>query len=327
MVEHLRGVAVSTSDAVIEVRDLTKVYRSGLFGTKRLKALDGVSLTVRRGQIYGLLGPNGAGKTTLIKILLGICRKTAGQAYVLGQPAGSRSARQQIGYLPENHRIPRHLTGDTALEYYGALSGLAVSEVRRRRPALLEMVGLAGRGRERVSGYSKGMLQRLGLAQAIIHNPSLIVLDEPTDGVDPVGRKEIRDVLRNLAAGGTTIFLNSHLLQEIELICEDVAILTKGKVRRTGSVKQLTQGMGDAPVLLQLEGDEDAIRKSLKLVQVLKFTEAAERRFSVELLTPSQQVLDSVIDQLRSANVSIWRIARREQTLEDAFIQIVGAVT
>lgn len=324
MVEHLRGVAVSTSDAVIEVRDLTKVYRSGLFGTKRLKALDGVSLTVRRGQIYGLLGPNGAGKTTLIKILLGICRKTAGQAYVLGQPAGSRSARQQIGYLPENHRIPRHLTGDTALEYYGALSGLAVSEVRRRRPALLEMVGLAGRGRERVSGYSKGMLQRLGLAQAIIHNPSLIVLDEPTDGVDPVGRKEIRDVLRNLAAGGTTIFLNSHLLQEIELICEDVAILTKGKVRRTGSVKQLTQGMGDAPILLQLEGHESAISKIIGAFPHSHLRKFTEERFEAEFRVSGQLQLDEVIDQLRAARVSIYRVARRELTLEEAFLNIVG---
>ena len=315
---------MNSSDAVIEVTDLTKVYRSGLFGGKKLKALDGVSLKVQRGQIYGLLGPNGAGKTTLIKILLGICRKTAGHAKVLGQPAGSRSARQEIGYLPENHRIPRHLTGDTALEYYGSLSGLSVSEVRKRRPKLLELVGLTGRGRERVSGYSKGMLQRLGLAQAIIHNPSLVVLDEPTDGVDPVGRKEIREVLKDLATQGTTIFLNSHLLQEIELVCENVAILTKGKVRRTGTVRQLKQELGDAPVLLQLEGSESEVRRIVAGLSQVEIRRSGERLFEVEWRVTSQKTLDGVIDQLRAADVSIWRMARRELTLEEAFLSIVG---
>ena len=188
------------SDAVISVRDLKKTYRAGLFGTKRINALQGVSLDVPRGQVFGLLGPNGAGKTTLIKILLGIVKRSSGNASVLGLPAGSRRSRRRIGYLPENHRIPRHLNGNTALEYYGSLSGMSMAEIKKRRPRLLEIVGLKGREKESVTGYSKGMQQRLGLAQAMLHNPELIVLDEPTDGVDPVGRKEIREVLKQLAS-------------------------------------------------------------------------------------------------------------------------------
>ncbi|MEI7698945.1 MAG: ABC transporter ATP-binding protein, partial [Planctomycetia bacterium] len=193
---------------VIEAKNLSKIYRSGLFRRKRFQALKDVCLQVPAGSIYGLLGPNGAGKTTLIKILLGITSRTSGAATVLGSAAGSMAARREIGYLPENHRLPRHLTANTALEYYGSLSGMSLSAIRAASPKLLEAVGLKGRERERVSGYSKGMLQRLGLAQAMLHQPKLIVLDEPTDGVDPVGRREIREVLKRLASEGHTIFLN-----------------------------------------------------------------------------------------------------------------------
>ena len=184
------------AEPVIQVQDLKKSYKSGLIRRRRINALQGATLEVPRGSIYGLLGPNGAGKTTMIKILLGIVRKTSGEATVLGKQAGALDARRSIGYLPENHRIPRHLTGVTALEYFGCLSGLTAAEARRRSPEMLDIVGLAGREKERVSGYSKGMQQRLGLAQALLHKPELIVLDEPTDGVDPVGRKDIREVLQ-----------------------------------------------------------------------------------------------------------------------------------
>ena len=199
----------------IQTRDLSKTYRDGWFGRRRVQALAGVSLSVNRGEIFGLLGPNGAGKTTLIKILLGIVHKSSGEAEMLGRPAGHRVTRRKIGYLPEHHRIPHHLNGNTALEYYGGLSNLSVREVRSRRPKLLEMVGLGRWGKTLVRKYSKGMLQRLGLAQAMLHDPELLVLDEPTDGVDPVGRAEIREVLARLKSEGKTIFLNSHLLQEV----------------------------------------------------------------------------------------------------------------
>ena len=309
---------------VIEIENVSKTYRSGFLGRKQLKALQDVSLQVPRGAIYGLLGPNGAGKTTLIKILLGIIRKSSGSASVLGFSAGSRLSRKEIGYLPENHRIPRHLTGNTALEYYGALSGLSLSQIRLKRDHLLQQVGLEGRGRERVSGYSKGMLQRLGLAQAMLHQPSLIVLDEPTDGVDPVGRKEIRHVLQNLASEGTTIFLNSHLLQEIELICEEVAILTKGKVRKTGSVRELKQAISDAPVQLQVTGLEEKLEQVISTYEGAAKRKVAENAFECEVRMAGQPDIDKLVDRLRAADISIWKLDRRELTLEEAFLQIVG---
>ncbi len=313
------------SEFVIHTTDVSKTYRSGLFGRKSFQALKGVSLHVPRGTIYGLLGPNGAGKTTLIKILLGIVRKTGGNATVLGHAAGSRAARREVGYLPENHRIPRHLTANTALEYYGALSGLSISEIRQQRPSLLESVGLRGRENDRVSGYSKGMLQRLGLAQAMIHKPQLIVLDEPTDGVDPVGRREIREILQRLAADGHSIFLNSHLLQEIELVCDSVAILNHGQCLLTGTVKDLKAALKDSAVLLQLRGAEAAVRNATGHLAGVTMRTVAADAFEVEARISSQSELDQLIDQLRADKISIWQVARREQTLEEVFMNIVGA--
>lgn len=310
---------------VIETRQVSKTYRTGLFRRRRFEALTAVSLQVPKGQVYGLLGPNGAGKTTLIKILLGIIRRTGGQASVLGHVAGSMAARRNIGYLPENHRIPAHLTANTALEYYGGLSGMSTGQVRRRAPDLLESVGLKGREKERVSGYSKGMLQRLGLAQSMLHKPQLIILDEPTDGVDPVGRREIRDVLRSLAIQGHSIFLNSHLLQEIELVCDSVAILNRGQLLRTGSVKELTAALADAPVQMQLTGEQNAIQTVIAHHAGASIRQISPGAFEAEFRITRQTDLDQIVDQLRAAEVSIWRLGRREQTLEEVFIEIVGA--
>ena len=310
-------------EPVIRVRDLSKVYRSGLLRLRRVEALRGVSLNIPRGCIYGLLGPNGAGKTTLIKILLGIVRETSGNARVLGFTAGQIGARRQIGYLPENHRIPRHLSGRTALEYYGGLSGLSAAEVRRRTPQLLEQVGLKGRERDRVSGYSKGMQQRLGLAQAMLHQPELIILDEPTDGVDPVGRKEIRDILRGLADGGTSIFLNSHLLQEIELICDSVAILTNGRLRRTGSVRELTEAIGDSPVVFKVAADRANAERCFRGIEVSRVDNATPEILDIHAVVPEQSQVDRVIDELRQHEISLLSLQRRDLTLEEAFLQIV----
>ena len=311
------------AESVIQVHDLRKVYRSGLLKRRTVNALEGVSLDVPQGQIYGLLGPNGAGKTTLIKVLLGIVRKTSGDARVLGYAAGEIAARRKVGYLPENHRIPRHLTGSTALEYYGCLSGLSAAEVKRRAPELLDRVGLTGRERDRVSGYSKGMQQRLGLAQAMLHRPDLIILDEPTDGVDPVGRKQIREVLRSLADEGASIFLNSHLLQEIELICDRVAILSHGSVRRTGSVNELTSAIADSPMVFRIATDRTTAEDCFELSTVSKVEDVVEGVLDVHARLPEQHQVDSVVDVLRSRGVSLLSMKRRDLTLEEAFLQIV----
>src|SRR5438045_976624 len=216
-------VAVS----VIETRELRKNYG-------RIEALKGVSLRVEKGQIYGLLGQNGAGKTTLIKILLGIVRKTEGDAGLLGRVAGDPDTRKRVGYLPEDHQFPGYHTGFSLMDFYGALYGVPADVRRTKIPETLELVGIAGRMNSKVKTYSKGMKQRLGIAQALLHDPEVIFLDEPTDGVDPLGRREIRALMQRLKGEGKTIFLNSHLLGEVELICDRVGILQKGEVVREG---------------------------------------------------------------------------------------------
>ena len=235
------------SEYAIETDGLTKVFRSrsALKWTPRLvPAVNGISLRVARGTTFGLLGPNGAGKTTFVKMLLSAVHPTAGSARLFGRDAREPEARRPIGYLPENHRFPTYFTGEGMLDFYAALSGVAAGERRKRIPELLQRVGLEGWGTMRIGKYSKGMLQRLGLAQALIHSPALLILDEPSDGVDPVGRRHIREILGELEQRGVTIFINSHLLVEVELFCREVAILRKGVVALQGEVKQLTAGKG-----------------------------------------------------------------------------------
>lgn len=314
------------SDGVVEVADLKKTYSEGLFFRRRVDALRGVSLSVRPGEIFGLLGPNGAGKTTLIKVLLGIVRKSDGDARLFGRPAGDRVARRRVGYLPESHRLPRHLTANTALEYYGGLSDMPLREVRRRRPELLRLVGLEKWGKTGVSKYSKGMQQRLGLAQAMLHNPDLLVLDEPTDGVDPGGRADIRNVLKQLKDRGKTVFLNSHLLQELELVSDRVAILRNGRVERIGTldeVKQFSSG-GRLEVALQIEGDPASIDAALACFDVRKKDTAAGRRVQVVIAAEDQTRVDAAVDAIRRAGVSLTGLIRRQRTLEEAFLEIVG---
>lgn len=306
----------------IEVASLTKTFRDGLFNRRPVAALRGVSFQVSRGTIFGLLGPNGAGKTTLLKILLGIVYKSGGEARLLGWPAGDRRGRRSVGYLPENHRIPRHHTGNTALEYYGSLSGMSGREIRRRRPELLELVGLGTWGRTAVRSYSKGMLQRLGLAQALMHDPELLVLDEPTDGVDPVGRSEMRATLRRLKEQGKTVFINSHLLQEIELVCDRVAILVKGELRREGLVQAITQ-RAEAEIELTLAGSEAAIRAALGEVTIAEWRAADDGQFRAVLSIGDQPGVDRCIDALREAGISIVALSPRRDTLEEAFLGIV----
>lgn len=307
---------------VIDVQDLRKVYREGWIRRKSIEALRGVSLQVGRGEIFGLLGPNGAGKTTLIKVLLGIVRKSGGEAQMLEAPVGTREIRRQIGYLPESHRIPRHLTAYSALEYYGGLSGVPAGKVRLQRDDLLNTVGLQGWGKTPVRKFSKGMQQRLGLAQAMLHDPELLVLDEPTDGVDPVGRTEIRDVLKQLKDRGKTVFLNSHLLQELELVCDRVAILNHGRVRTVGKLEEVTHRPENEATFL-LEDGEDAIRESLQGYEILQWQPIDERRFRVTLAINEQQTVDHCIDALRQRRVSIHSITRRKLTLEQAFLELI----
>ncbi len=306
----------------VDVRKLSKQYRDGMFGRRRIDALQEVSLSVQRGEIFGLLGPNGAGKTTLIKVLLGIVRATGGGASLLGFPAGSRLGRKEVGYLPENHRIPRHHTGNSALAFYGSLSGLSGAEVRHRRGELLGAVGLAEWGRTPIRKYSKGMLQRLGLALAMLHDPQLLILDEPTDGVDPVGRSEMRAILIELKAAGRTIFINSHLLQEVELVCDRVAILDRGKLLYQGPIAELTR-RGDGKVRMVLSGGEKAIGAALAESASVEMRLLGLDQYEVVVRGMDQAAIDRAIDRLRASAISLVSMTCESQTLEEAFREIL----
>ncbi len=298
--------------AVIETRDLYKRYG-------RVEALRSVSLSVERGEIYGLLGQNGAGKTTLIKILLGITRYWSGEARLLGEPAGGTRIRSRVGYLPEDHRFPAYHTGHSLLDFYGQLLGVPRSERRQRIPAFLELVGLKDRMHYKIRTYSKGMKQRLGVAQALFHDPDVVFLDEPTDGVDPVGRREIREMMQTLKERQITIFLNSHLLGEVELICDRVGILRQGIMSREGTVAELTVQHGSYGIALargQAFPEEALRQRGYRIGQVGNLWEVT--------LTPDQNI-DDVVDFLRSQKLSLRHLVEKRQTLEELFLKTVDA--
>ncbi len=316
---------MTDSSVAVQVKDLRKRYNGGLFGRK-VEALRGVSFEVPKGQIFGLLGPNGAGKTTIIKVLLGIVRASGGSATLLGHPAGNQKGRQRVGYLPENLQVPKHQNALTALEYYGRLSGMEFGQIKKRGAELLEKVGLKARQKESVKQFSKGMRQRLGLAQALLHDPELLILDEPTDGLDPIGRSQVRDLMRELSDEGRTVFVNSHLLQEVELICDHVAILNKGELKYIGSVEEFTSAKSDSSVdiELQLVADAETLKTTLGNFNVTQVAAADDGKTSVTVHVADQNEINSVIDTLRQHNVGIAGLARNKQTLEDVFLDVVS---
>src|ERR1700747_1760968 len=232
-----------TAEYAIETAQIGKNYRSRLRG-RTITAVAEVTLRVPIGVKFGSLGPNGAGKTTFVKMLLSAVHPTFGTALLFGRDARDPEARRPIGYLPENHRFPTYFTGTGMLDFYAALSGMESVERRKLIPEMLELVGLDQWGSVRIGKYSKGMLQRLGLAQALIHSPSMLILDEPTDGVDPVGRRQIRDILDRLSGTGVTVFINSHLLGEVEAFCDYAAIIDRGRLVLEGKISSLTAGRG-----------------------------------------------------------------------------------
>ncbi|QDU64157.1 putative ABC transporter ATP-binding protein YxlF [Planctomycetes bacterium Pan216] len=227
-----------TTDAVIETRNLTKVYRD-FWGRKKVDALKSLNLTVQRGEIFGLLGPNGSGKTTSIKLLLGLLFPSNGEALVLGKPASDVAKNERIGYLPEESYLYRFLNAEETLDFYGRLFDISGKERRKRIDSLIQQVGL-NRARKRVlKEYSKGMTRRIGVAQALINDPELILLDEPTSGLDPLGTREMKDLIRSLRDEGKTVVLCSHLLADVQDVCDRIAILHQGELKELGRVSDL----------------------------------------------------------------------------------------
>ncbi len=299
------------AEFAIETDGLTKVFPGGL------RAVDEVSIRVQSGSTFGLLGANGAGKTTFVKMLLSCCEPTSGDAKIFGNNARRPESRRSVGYLPENHRFPTYMTGWDMLDFYGALSGMDGSARKRRIPEVLELVGLDERAHHlRLGKYSKGMLQRVGLAQALMHSPSLLVLDEPSDGVDPVGRKQIRDVLQELERKGVTVFLNSHLLAEVEVFCRDVAIIQKGKLALTGNVQDLTRGSG---YRVEVSEVPEALRTEVRGLA----SGETEGTGTIQWMFGSREAANGAVDRLRAGGCEIESLSRTRSTLEEVFIRTV----
>jgi ABC-2 type transport system ATP-binding protein len=317
--------------SAIHVESLCKTYTEGILFRRKHQALQNVSLEVKNGEVFGLLGPNGAGKTTLIKILLGILHPNRGVATVLDLPAGSKAARRKIGYLPENLIFPRHHTGRSALYFYGRLSELSEAEIRSKEQELFDLVDLSGRQNEAVRRYSKGMRQRLGLAQAMLHDPDLLVMDEPTDGLDPMGRSHIRDLLTRLKERGKTVFLNSHILQEVELICDRVAIMALGELRGVGTIDSLiTQNplAQQGTVYLEVQCSRSMAEELTAGFQVtsLRRNTTDVEEYRIDLSIPTQPEVDALVDRFRARGVSLTRLERYRPSLEQVFMSIVGSV-
>jgi ABC-2 type transport system ATP-binding protein len=242
----MQPAAPSGGSPAVEIKGLVKDFSVGLRGL-RLRAIDQLSLSIAPGQIFGLLGPNGSGKSTTIKVLLGLLKPDAGECRIFGQSSSQVAARRDVGYLPESPDFYRHLSGRELVRYYGRLCGLRGPTLEARIVAVLDTVGLAGAADRRVSTYSKGMLQRIGLAQAIVHDPRLVILDEPTAGVDPLGTAAITTLLLELKAQGKTVLITSHLLGQMEDICDRVAILDHGRLIVEGAVADLVaSGEGES---------------------------------------------------------------------------------
>lgn len=305
----------SPSLAAIETLDLSKAY-----GPKM--AVEGLSLRVERGEVFGFLGPNGAGKTTTVKMLLGLVRPTSGSATVLERPITSPSARAKVGYLPEHFRFHEWLRADEFLDLHARLNGVDRDASARRIPDLLELVGLTAAARQQLGTYSKGMLQRVGLAQALVNDPDLVFLDEPTSGLDPMGRRLVRDVIHRLSERGVTLFLNSHLLGEVEVTCTRVGFITGGRLREVVPLQAVQNQL--LRVTLRLGAVDDALRHGLARWGRLADDGSADPQ-EVMLDVADESCLPEIARWLVGKGVALYGMAPRRLSLEDLFVRIVGS--
>ncbi len=289
------------SASIVEAEHLHKTFRLGFF-RKQVRAVDDVSFTVEKNEIFGFLGPNGAGKTTTLKMLMGLIFPTGGQARIFGRPIRERAVKQRLGFLPENPYFYDYLSGAELLDLMGHLFGLDRRERRRRAGALLERVGLGRAGDRALRKYSKGMLQRLGIAQALVNDPELVVLDEPMSGLDPIGRKEIRDLIVELKQEGKTVLFSTHILSDVELICDRVAMVVGGRMRDVGPLSQLlSPRLLHTEVVLEKDGQTEAQR-----------------------LGPDADV-DAALREALAAGKKVVSVTPRKESLEDLFVREVDA--
>ena len=300
----------------IEVVNLTKIYNNTLV------AVDSVSFAAVQGEAFGFLGPNGAGKSTVVKMIVGLVTPTAGTIRVLGQPVGHIEARRRIGYLPELPTFHRWLKALEFLEFHGQLYGLRRQQLRKRSLEVLAMVGLSGHEKQKLGTFSKGMLQRIGLAQALLNNPDLLILDELVSGLDPVGVRDMRDLLRQLKASGMSIFLNSHQLADVEALCDRVAIINQGHILKVGAPSELFEGVITLEVRVSQVSPE--LLRRLRLVAVnVQQNEQTPCTLLVKVRKEEQAA--DVADVIHACDVRLYNLAPQRQSLEQLFLDTIDA--
>jgi ABC-2 type transport system ATP-binding protein len=293
------------ASAAIHTAGLSKVYKD-FWGRDKVRALEDLNLTIHRGEVFGLLGPNGSGKSTTIKLLLGLIFPSRGRAHVLGHAAGSTEINEKIGFLPEESYLYRFLNGEETLKFYGRLFKIPSKELKKRVPALLDTVGLDAKARKRkLREYSKGMARRIGLAQALINNPDLILLDEPTTGLDPIGTREMKDLILSLKAQGKTVILCSHLLADVQDVCDRITILFRGRMQ---------------PLSIDGSGQPVTVAPVRDVLQVRDITQISARS-----MTPEQ--VEDLRRELLRMGVTDASVTHPTTTLEDLFMRIVREKT
>lgn len=306
---------MSPESSVIEVKNLVKTFRIG-FTRKKVEALRGVSFEVHDGEIFGFLGPNGAGKTTTIKTIVGLLRPSSGSCTLMGLPAGTITARRHVGYLPESPYFYDNLLPEEFMDLCGRLRGLSARQRRTRTQELLAVVGLDGARDRPLRKFSKGMLQRIGLAQSLIGDPKLLILDEPMTGLDPVGRKEVRDLIVDLRGRGKTIFFSSHILSDVETICDRLVIVNKGRVAAKGALSELL-----APAVrfvdLEVEAAEGDLPESVTEASV----EVRPEGDVVHLTVKGEREADLLLKRVLEAGIRVRSMAPRKETLENLFMR------
>ena len=281
-------------------------------------AVKSLTLRVEQGEVFGFLGPNGAGKTTSIKMLLGLIAPTAGRANLLGAPIGERATLARIGFIPEHFRFQEWLTAGEFLQLHGELLGMGADDLKQRSAELLERVGLADFRHKQLRTFSKDMLQRIGLAQALLNRPALVVLDEPTSGLDPVGRRLVRDIIHELREQGTSVFLNSHLLSEIEITCDRVAFIRHGEVVRVLEMASLESGQSS----LSIRAAGLSAEAAAGLSQWGSDIQVDGERVTLDI--PAESVLPEITRYLVAAGAQVFAITPKRMSLEDIFIETVG---
>jgi ABC-2 type transport system ATP-binding protein len=301
--------------APIEVRGLRKTFNEKV-------AVEDLTLRVERGEVFGFLGPNGAGKTTSVKMLLGLIRPSGGEGYLFGAPLGTPSTRARVGFLPEHFRFHDWLSGREFLELHGSLYRMPRRQLTNRITELLELVSLTPHAEKKLKTYSKGMLQRVGLAQALLNQPDLVILDEPTSGLDPVGRRLVRDIIRDLRQQGTTVFLNSHLLSEVEITCDRVAFIKNGVIVKVSPLSRLVEG--DLSVQVRAHKLTAEIAAGLnRWSQEVRFDQSGTGEH-LNLTVHNEEVIPAINRYLVENGVEVYSLQTQQISLEDLFIKIVG---